>query len=248
MKLLTLSDGFGDSAVGPDWYPGFLKWPELVQLMTKQVSLINLSRFGAGNEYLLQCLRKNINSADVVLIQWADARRLDLILNQDNTDWNLQITQDPVYSNNLVELGTDRYWLSSGSQRPDIRHYQKIITLRQHRTRSQLCVEHAKLLLESHNAKHGFLLSLDSEYLQESVSDTSAWMWHSAFKGMYSFRKVSKYADLDFGLDQPVSLIQFDFIKQYIMPKLDLPWRSTTEIDAVESMLYQKHKQVVKNK
>jgi len=33
MKLLTLADGFGDSAASPVWYPNFLKWPEIIKLM-----------------------------------------------------------------------------------------------------------------------------------------------------------------------------------------------------------------------
>jgi len=100
-------------------------------------------------------------------------------------------------------------------------------------------------LMLYHNIKHKFLLTCDSEYLQHSVTDQSNWCWHEQFKGMDSFRTKSKFAELDLGLTQPVSLIQFDFVKQFIMPQLDLPWRSNREIDAVENMLHRKYKEAV---
>jgi hypothetical protein len=39
--------------------------------------------------------------------------------------------------------------------------------------------------------------------------------------------------------------VQFDFIRQHIMPELDLPWRSNNEISAVENMLHRKYKEAV---
>jgi hypothetical protein len=65
---------------------------------------------------------------------------------------------------------------------------------------------------------------------------------------MHEFRFDSKYADLDFGLTQPISLIQFDFIKQFIVPRLDLNWRSEQQLSSVEDMLYRKYKVAKENK
>jgi hypothetical protein len=53
---------------------------------------------------------------------------------------------------------------------------------------------------------------------------------------------------LDLGIVQPTPLVAFDFIKQHIMPNIDLHWRSNREIDAVENMLYQHYQEAVKNK
>lgn len=249
MKLLTLADGFGDSVAVPTWYPGFLKWPEIMQLMLRSVSINNLSRYGAGNEYILQCLRKNINNSDVVLIQWAIPNRLDLVLNHKDNFWTKEIANDNVYCDNVVSLDQDHYWLSSGSKLPSVLEYhQKFIGLRQHQIRSQTFIEHATLLLEKYKIPYKFLLTWDSDYLRNSVEDLTNWAWHAPFKGMHSFRIVSKYADLDFNLRQPISLVQFDFIKQFIMPTLDLPWRSDKELNAVENMLYRKYNEAVKNK
>jgi len=246
MKLLTIADGFGDSVAVPDWYPAFFKWPEIIKFMTRDVDLVNLSRYGAGNEYILQCLRHNFKGNDVVLVQWAIPDRFDLVVRSTDDFWNQQISQDPVYNNNTCALGRDRYWLSSASQNSHVQTYhQKYISHRQHQLRSQCYVEHATLLLESKSIQYRFLLTQDSPYLEESVTDTTNWCWHDAFKGMESFRKISAYAALDLGIVQPISLIHFDFIKQFIMPSLDLPWRDATEITAVENMLYRKYKQAV---
>ena len=62
INLLTLADGFGDSIACPSWYPEYTKWPEIIKLMTKGVNLINLSRYGAGNEYITHCLKENIKN------------------------------------------------------------------------------------------------------------------------------------------------------------------------------------------
>lgn len=251
MKLLTISDGFGDSNVRPTWYSDFFKWPDIIKLLTKHTELTNLSRYGAGNEYISQCLKNNISGSDAVMIQWSVPNRLDLVLDNNRALWEDQLKADPVYSNNVVSIGNDQYWLSSGSQEPNVKEYHsKYICQRQHQLRSQLFVEYAKLLCEKHKVKHGFLLCFDSEYLENTVKDTSDWCWHDLFKGMHSFRAVSKYADLDakLHLQQPISLVQFDFVMQFVVPKFDFHWRNQTEMQAVENMLYRKYKEAVVKK
>jgi len=248
MKLLTISDGFGDSNIGPEWYSDFVKWPEIIKLMTKGVELINLSRYGAGNEYISQCLKNNVHNNDAVLVQWVVPDRLDLVLGEHCNFWQQQIDLDPVYNNNVLDINNDQYWLSSGSQNSNIKEYHsKYICLQQHQLRSQLFVDYAKLLCEAHNVAHGFLLTVDSKYLEDTVKDTSNWCWHEQLKGMDSFRLISTYADLDATLNlmQPISLVQFEFIKKFIVPKFSFPWRNVREIDAVENMLYRKYKEAV---
>lgn len=250
MKLLTIADGFGDSASVPVWYPDYIKWPEIIKLMTRGIDLCNLSRFGAGNEYIIHCLRDNLTSKDAVLIQWAIPNRFDLILSHDvdhKKFWHHYISNDPVYHDNIMEVGGKQIWISSASTaQPIIEYHKKFIGIEQHQMRSQLYVDHATLLLS--DVQHGFLLSNSSEYLKSTVTDTANWFWHDAFGGMHEFRKYSKYAELDLGITQPIPLVHFDFIQQFIQPKFDLPWRSERDISAVESMLYRKYKEALKNK
>lgn len=249
MKLLCVADGFGDSKIMPSWYPDFYKWPEIINLMTRGVELTNVSRYGAGNEYIAQCVREHYQSAHTVLVQWAIPNRLDLILNDPDDFWDAEIALDPVYRENVVVLGNHRYWITSASQNPHVRAYhQKYIKHQQHQLRSQMFVEHVTLLLTSAGINHGFLLTWNSDYLQQTVKDTTSWYWHDPFQGMHSFRYRSKFASIDFGMTQPCSLVQFDFIKQFVMPRLALPWRNQKEIDAVENMLYRKHMTAVENK
>ena len=244
MRLLTLSDGYGDSVAVPAWYPKYWKWPEIIKLMTKGVSLNNCSKYGAGNEFIVNQLKNNIESADIVIVQWAQPNRLDLILDHsDSKFWNDVIASDQVYCNNIVECGNNKFWISSASQTDAVQKYhQQYISVKQHQLRSQMFVEYAKLLLEQRNIDYRFMLVDDSEY----IGITANWICHKPFKGMSGFK--SKYSNLDLGIVQPTPLVAFDFIKQYIMPNIDLHWRSNREIDAVENMLYQHYQEAVKNK
>ena len=250
IKLLTIADGFGDSAAVPHWYPDYIKWPEIIKLMTRNIELHNLSRYGAGNEYIINSLRNNLTEKDAVLVQWAQPNRLDLVLSPDSTHsdfWSEQIKNDPIYNDNVVPIGKDQMWISSASTAPGIVEYhKKFICNRQHQMRSQLYIEYATLLLE--HIQHGFLLTSASEYLEATVKDYSHWHCHEKLHGMNDFRKYSKYADLDLNIVQPIPLIQFDFVRQFIQPRFDLPWRSERDILAVETMLYRKYKESIKNR
>ena len=250
VNLLTIADGFGDSVAVPPWYPDYIKWPEIIKLMTRGLNLTNLSRYGAGNEYIVQCLRNNLQNIDSVLIQWAVPNRLDLTLSHDaeRTEfWQTEIASDPIYHKNIVQVGSDRVWISSASSLDPVREYhKKFIGLRQHQVRSQIYIDYARLVLQ--NIPHGFLLTSTSKYLNETVKDDTDWYWHERFCGMSEFRNHSKYAELDLKLVQPIPLIHFDFIRQFIQPRFDLPWRSEKDLQAVESMLYQKYKESITNK
>lgn len=250
MNLLTIADGFGDSVAVPPWYPAYIKWPEIIKLMTRGLTLTNLSRYGAGNEYIIQCLKNNLENKNAVLIQWAIPNRLDLTLshNAETTQfWQEQIANDPVYNDNIVGVGGNQIWISSASTLNCVKEYHtKFIGLKQHQIRSQIYVDYAKLLLQ--NIPHGFLLTKNSKYLAETVKDETNWYWHERFCGMCDFRHHSKYSELDLGITQPIPLIHFDFIRQFIQPRFDLPWRSERDIHAVESMLYRKYKESVINK
>lgn len=247
INLLTIADGFGDSRAVPDWYPDYVKWPEIIKFMTKGVNLCNLSRYGAGNEYIIQCLRANLANKQAVLIQWASPDRLDLVLSHNNVSqdyWNDEIKNDSVYHDNVVSLNQDKIWLSSRSQSAGIKEYhQKYIGLRQHQIRSQLYVEYATLLMQ--NTNHGFLLTKNSNYLNDTVRKHNNWYWHRPWNGMCEFRYESQYAELDLNLTQPIPLIHFDFVKKFILPRFDLPWRGEKDLEAVENMLYRKHKQAL---
>lgn len=244
MNLLTLADGFGDSVACPRWYPKYFKWPKLIELMTKGVVVNNLSRYGAGNEYLVTALRNNIQTADMVLLQWAIPGRLDLMLSETNTHWQAIIDSDTIYNNNTVDLGKHKFWLSSASQVvPVVDYHTKYISLAQHQLRSQIFVDYAKLLLDQHQVDYRFMLTWDSFYLDNVVAPDINWCWHQPFRGMDDFRFHSKFSELDLGVTQPIPLIFFDFIKQFIMPEVNLPWRDSKEIDAVESMLYRHYQE-----
>ena len=214
--------------------------------MTKGVALNNCSRYGAGNEFIVNQLKNNIDSADVVIVQWAQPNRLDLILaHPDLTFWKNVIAGDQIYNNNIVDCGNNKFWISSASKTDAVQEYhQRYISVNQHQLRSQIFVEYAKLLLEQRNIDYQFMLVDDSDYLGIDAN----WICHEPFKGMSDFKHKSKYSNLDLGIVQPTPLVAFDFVKQYIMPKVALQWRTEREIDAVENMLYQHYQEAIKNK
>lgn len=246
MKLLTLSDGYGDNNVFPHWYQKYWKWPKIIELMTKNLSVINHSRYGAGNEFIVCQLRQQIECADAVIVQWADPKRLDLVLSDQQPGyWEDVIASDAVYKDNILSCSNNKFWLSSGSQTDAVREYhQRYISIKQHQMRSQIYVEYAKLLLTQRQINYRFMLVNNSEYLNVEAN----WIWHEPFQGMNEFRKHSKYQDLDLGLVQPIPLVAFDFIMQYIMPSIDLGWRCQRDITAVENMLYRHYQDAVKNR
>jgi hypothetical protein len=144
-------------------------------------------------------------------------------------------------------LDQNRIWITSASTAPGVQEYhKKFISYQQHQIRSQLYVNYATLLLK--NTQHGFLLTKTSHYLDQCVVNDSNWYWQERLQGMCEFRHQSKYADLELGLVQPIPLVQFDFIRQFIQPRFDLPWRSERDIQAVEAMLYRKYKESIKNR
>lgn len=246
MRLLTLSDGYGDGGAVPVWYQKYWRWPRLIELMTKGVSVINRSRYGAGNEFIVSQLRQHVDAVDAAIVQWARPDRLDLVLSpQQSAWWQHTIASDPTYKDNTVDCGDHKFWLSSGSQTAAVKEYhQHYISVEQHQMRSQLYVEYAKLLLTQRSVDYRFMLVENSEYLNVEAN----WIWHQPLKGMSDFRYHSKYKDLDLGFVQPIPLVAFDFVKQHIMPNIDLGWRRKQEIDAVENMLYRHYQEAVKNR
>lgn len=251
MNLLTIADGFGDSqAIPGSWYPDYIKWPDIIKFMTKGVNVCNLSRYGAGNEYIANCLRSNLLQHDAVIVQWAPPDRLDLVLahnKEESMFWQEKISTDPVYNNNIVQLEENQIWLSSASTLPEVRMYhKKFISNKQHQMRSQLLIDYATLLLA--NKLHGFFLSYSAHYLESTDINFDSWIWHQKFQGLNEFRYHSKYADLDLGITQPIPLIHFDFVVKFVQPRFDLPWRNQREIQGVENMLYRKYKEALEKR
>ena len=243
IKILTLADGFGDSIANPSWYPEYHKWPTILELVTKNTEVLNLSRYGAGNEYIVGLLRQHYKESNMVFVQWATPSRLDLLLGHNqsiNTQWQDIIRNDPVYYDNIKSLDGNQWWISSGSRQSWVKEYHnKFISEKQHQFRSKLWIEYAYQILKGR--PHGFMLTADSLYLDGIDVPLDAWVWHKEWRGMDDWRFHSLYRDLDLGVTQPIPLIHFDFIKQFIMPKFDLPWRSEKEINAVENMLLRKY-------
>ena len=244
MNLLTISDGYGDSDAVPKWYPKYWKWPKIIELMTKGVVVNNCSRYGAGNEFIVNQLKQNIISADAAIVQWAQPNRLDLVINQTNAVyWNAIVDSDPVYNNNIVDCGDDKFWISSASTVDAVQKYHQQISRKQHQLRSQIFVEYAKLLIKHYQIDYRFMSVVNFKYLNVEAN----WICHEPFEGMDDFKKKSKYAELDLNITQPLPMVALDFIKQHVIPNFELSWRSNKEINALENVLYKHYLESIKN-
>ena len=126
MRLLTLADGYGDSNAVPPWYKKYYKWPEIIKLMTRGLVLNNVSRYGAGNEYIVNQLNQNIHSTDKVMIQWAMPNRFDLVLtDHPSQQWQEIIASDPVYGKILSVVEINNF---GSAVHPKYQLFKSIIT------------------------------------------------------------------------------------------------------------------------
>lgn len=214
--------------------------------MAENINVVDLSRYGAGNEFIansvLNCVEQH--TPDLVLVQWTMPRRLDLLLSHSDETakiWKDTIDSDPVYCQNVLGVGGQCWWLSSSSQCQSVRHYHDhYISVEQHQNRSRQLIDYVRLWFNEREIDYKFMLSVSADYLKDRITK-SVWSWHQPWQGLHEFRNHSDYAELDFGLTQPISLVQFDFIKKYLMPTVNLDWHDNNKLTKVENLLYKQY-------
>jgi hypothetical protein len=214
-KLYTAADGYGCNHIYP-------MWSELLARVLN-IEWVNLSVMGAGNEILatqvIEALEKESNPEETLwVVQWTSCKRLDLQIDLGNQELLDRIKTDSIYSKNFITTKKNRtFWVSSASKQEWVTKHNDLILEEQHVSRSRMYQLAATYALEQRGANYEYMFAYDPYWSKNNLIDNSKYIWDF----MYNFKQRSKYADLDVGEIQPVSSVQLDFLKQYLLPKLE---------------------------
>jgi len=221
-KILCIADEFGKGHIWP-------MWPQLLAELVNDVAIDNYSEVGAGNEFISNrvidaCEKKTY---DIVLVQWAWSRRLDIINNQQN-NISKHILEDKTYNTKYsnVRINNRAWWLSSNSQTKYIQNYHKnYISVEQQKLRSINQIKLIELYLKQKKIFNFLFFSsykLDFIDMPESnILDWSVWCCDKQNGGMNEYGKshLPQYAAKEV---QPHPIIHLNFIKEIMLPKLKI--------------------------
>ena len=213
-KIVTAGDGFAASHIWP-------MWPHVLQMTTVDTEVISLGAIGAGNEYIFNSVLNCINSSqpDLVIVQWAQSNRLDLIL---DTKYKAEIAAaDPVYNENIY----DNWWLSSASTQPYVKTYHNdYIGTIQRRSRTKNYIISLAAILENRNIPYLFTTTYASEHYPTSDINWDNWVWHEPGQGMQEYSLLPRFEDIRLTEVQPSPLVHMQWVLDILQPKLSLEW------------------------
>lgn len=194
MKIFTFGDGFATGHLWPEW-------PQILQALVPDHTIINSAGIGAGPEFLVSNfvdLIPQISDA-VVVFQWPSAARFDKLL--ENDTWDEVIGNDAVYHfNRVYDRNNKPWWLSSNSQQPEIKRYHEFyVQPEQQQTRIriwQTLVEHT-------------CRSLGIQYIFCSTDHQE------------KFSRQPMYSDHRLNEVQPSPWVHMRWLVEVILPQLD---------------------------
>ena len=204
-------------------------WPQLLSRLLDDAEIDNYSEIGAGNEFICNrvidaCGKKNY---DIVLVQWAISKRLDVINSQQN-NISKHIFKDVKYNkkHSNIKVNNRTWWLSSNSQIDYVQNYHNnYITMEQHKLRSINQMKLVELYLKQKKIPNFIFFSsykLDIIDVPESnVLDWSLWCVDEQGAGMQEYGKkfFSRYATKE---AQPHPIIHLNYVTEILLPRLDI--------------------------
>jgi hypothetical protein len=198
---------FGDGyALGHIWP----EWPQILQALLPDYTIVNTAGIGAGPEWLVTQLVHQLPdiSNSRIVWQWPTASRFDKLVEDEN--WHLIATNDPVYHFNLHTKNNQTWWLSSGSQMPEVKKYHsEYVQPRQHQQRLinyQTLVEHT-------------LKQLNCPYIFFSTQDQETYSQQQQFL-------TTRQKEI-----QPSPIVHFKYCVEQILPKFNLTSRYKTQLE-----------------
>lgn len=125
MKIYTFGDGYATGHIWPEW-------PQILQALVPEYTVINTAAVGAGPEWLVhkfvELVPKMENST--VIFQWPQADRFDKLI--EDQWWQDLADSDKIYSFNQH----NNWWLTSASATPKIKQYHReFVQPKQHQVR-----------------------------------------------------------------------------------------------------------------
>jgi hypothetical protein len=189
-NIYCFGDGYAHGHIWPEW-------PQILEALLPDHTVITVSGVGAGPEYLVTRFSQLLPMDGTVIFQWPQADRFDKIIEDDN--WMQQVTVDPVYHFNTYTENNIKWWLSSASTNSNIVEYhKKYIQPTQANVRLKTYQILVRTILENTNCPYVFTSTREQEI--HSQQD-------SAIRG----HEI-----------QPSPLSHFNFLTEKIMPAINL--------------------------
>ena len=201
-KIFTYGDGYATGHIWPEW-------PQILQALLPEYTVINRAGIGAGHEWLVDQFVKEIpNMADAtVIFQWPHPYRFDKLIEDDR--WKTIADTDPIYSFNQLES----WWLSSQSQQPEVLQYHTdFVQPKQHENRQanyQVLVEHT-------------LANLNCIYFPTSLNE------------QYIFANLPRFKEIRQQEVQPSPPVHFAYTVEVLLKQLSHLTADTARITQIE--------------
>lgn len=193
-KIYCFGDGF---AVGHIWP----EWPQILQALLPEYTIINVSGIGAGPEWLVTRLVQigdDIKNSRVVW-QWPLPSRFDKLVTSDS--WKEIIASDPVYGFNTYTDNGQTWWLSSASRIPEIQEYH---------TRFVEPLQHKQRLNNYQFLVKNTLSNLQCQYVDLMYMDQE------------NYSRLLRFATTRQDQVQPSPIVHFYYCIEKLLPALNL--------------------------
>lgn len=202
-SIFCYGDGFAAGHIWPEW-------PQIIQALLPEYSIVNCAGVGAGAEWLVTQFVHNIelmhNSR--VFFQWPDSDRFDKLLEDDL--WDVIIKDDPVYHFNVQTDNNQKWWLSSASKQQEILQYHaRYIQPKQHKQR----IDNYQILIQN------TLENLNCQWHYFSTQHQDFYSKQARFNGI-------RLAEV-----QPSPLVHFYYVVEELMPALNLQSSLTNKLE-----------------
>jgi len=164
MMIYTFGDGYAAGHIWPEW-------PQILQALLPDCTVINTAAVGAGPEWLVHKFVElvPVMQNSTVIFQWPQADRFDKLL--EDPWWKAIADSDAVYDFNQY----NSWWLSSASNSPKVKQYHReFIQSQQHQVRLNTYQVLVKNTLENLNCK----------YIETSTKDQESYSRRSEFNSI----------------------------------------------------------------
>lgn len=230
--VYTFGDGFAAGHIWPEW-------PQILQAILYNYQVVNISGIGAGNEFiftnLLSSLQQSPNATFIV--QWAMPNRFDKLI--EDASWDQIINADPNYSDNQITSYERNWWLSSASTSHCVQEYHRLyVQHEQSRLRSFNYIWSSGNLLK--NNQYCFFGTYDFNYLtdkQKQLCQDFTWAWFMPWFGLQRYAISTQFDELRQPEVQPSPIIHLEWVKNFVLPKLNLDIDSVW-LDTITERIY----------
>ena len=191
-KIFCCGDGYAHGHIWPEW-------PQILQALCPEHTVIPVTGVGAGNEFLISQLLTQQISNQKVIFQWAQHNRFDKLL-QDN-QWQALAESDPVYYFNFYKVNDQHWWCSSASQLSEITRYHEFYI---QNNQSQLRYQNQQTLIKTYLEFNQCDYHFTSTEIQEN------------------FSRQDRFCDLRATEVQPSPIVHFFFALEILAPAIEL--------------------------